>query len=55
MPGNITGKDADLAVRDLARRTRILPRNAARGFALLEKSGFIDDQNRIVSERCSST
>ena len=48
MPRNIRGKDADLAVRDLPGRARILTGNPAGGLALLEKSGFIDDQNRIL-------
>ena len=46
--GNVGGENADLAVRDLARRTRILPRYAARRFALLQKAGFIDYQHRII-------
>ena len=48
MPRDITGEDADLAVRDLARRAGILPPNATRGLALLQESGFIEDQNRVV-------
>jgi hypothetical protein len=48
MPGDITGKDTNLAIRDLACRARILPRNAAGGLALLEKSSFIDDENRVI-------
>jgi hypothetical protein len=52
MPRDITGKDTNLAVRNLARRTGILPRNAAGRLALLEKSSFIDDENRVfVSKR----
>ncbi len=48
MPRDITGEDADLAVRDLARRAGILPPNATRSLALLQESGFIEDQNRVV-------
>ena len=48
MPRNIRGKDADLAVRDLPGRARILTGNPAGGLALLEKAGFIDDQNRVL-------
>ena len=48
MPRNVAGKHADLAVCDLARRAGILPPNPARGLALLEKSGFVENQNRIV-------
>src|SRR5450631_758393 len=45
---HVGGEDADLAVRDLARRTRILPRHPAGGLALLEKAGLVDHQHRIV-------
>ena len=48
VPRDIAGEDTDLAVRDLARRAGILPANAARGLALLEKSGLIDYQNRVI-------
>ena len=37
-----------LAVGDLARRTRVLPVHAARSLALLQKSGLINHQNRII-------
>src|ERR1700690_2653782 len=48
MTRNIGGEHADLAVRNLACRTGILPRHAARRFALLEKAGLVDDEDRIV-------
>ena len=44
----IGGRHADLAVRDLAGGTRVLPRHAARCLALLEESGFIDNQDCVV-------
>ena len=49
---HIGGEDADLAVGDLARRARVLARNSARRLALLQKTGLVDDQNRIlISQR----
>src|SRR6202795_20508 len=45
---NIGSEDADLAVRDLACGTSILPRHAARRLALLEKAGLVDHDDRIV-------
>src|SRR5438046_628075 len=45
---NVGGENADLAVRNLACRTGVLPRHAARRLALLEKAGLIDHENRIV-------
>jgi hypothetical protein len=39
---------ADLAVGDLARRTRVLPRHAAGGLALLQKAGLVNDQNGVI-------
>src|SRR5712691_2219098 len=45
---NVGREDADLAVRDLARRTSVLTRHAARRFALFEKAGLIDHQDRVV-------
>src|SRR5450631_4124903 len=45
---NVGGEDADLAVRDLARGTSVLPRHAARRLALLEKAGLVDHEDRIV-------
>src|SRR6266853_1228928 len=45
---NVGREDPDLAVRDLACRTSVLPRHAARRFALLEKAGLVDHQDRIV-------
>ena len=49
---HIGGEDADLTIGDLARRTRVLARNSARRLALLQKTGLVDDQNRIlISQR----
>ena len=45
---DIAGEDADLAVRDLARRTRVLPRDAAGRLALLQEPRLVDDENRVV-------
>ena len=48
MTRNVGSEDADLAVRDLARRTSVLTRHAARRLALLEKAGLVDHEDRIV-------
>src|ERR1019366_8854402 len=45
---NIGSEDADLAVRDLARGTCVLPRHSARRLALLEKAGLVDHEDRIL-------
>src|ERR1035441_8269281 len=45
---NVGSEDADLAVRDLARGTCVLPRHSARRLALLEKAGLVDHEDRIV-------
>src|ERR1700736_6569113 len=45
---NVGSEDSDLAVRDLARRTSVLPRHSARRVALFEKTGLVDHQHRIV-------
>ena len=45
---NVGREDADLAVRDLARRTSVLTRHAARRFALFEKAGLIDHEDRVI-------
>src|SRR5258706_3836005 len=45
---NVGRKNADLAVRDLARRTSVLPRHSARRLALLEKTGLIDHEDRVI-------
>src|ERR1700721_326751 len=45
---HVGGEDADLAVRDLAGGTSVLPRHPARCLALLEKAGLVDHQHRIV-------
>src|SRR5262249_58058909 len=44
---HIGSEHADLAVRDLTRRTRVLPCDATRCLALLEKAGLIDHQHGI--------
>jgi|ETNmetMinimDraft_8_1059916.scaffolds.fasta_scaffold36269_3 hypothetical protein len=52
MTRDISGEDADLAIGDLARRSRVLARDTTRRLALLEEPGFINDQNRIrVAQR----
>src|SRR5215211_9504427 len=43
----IGGKHADLTVRDLAGRARVLAANPAGGFALLEKARLVQNQHRI--------
>src|ERR1700682_3116250 len=45
---NIGSEDSDLAVRDLACGTSVLPRHSARRLALLEKAGLVDHKDRIV-------
>src|SRR5882762_8728820 len=45
---NVGSEDADLAVRDLACGTSVLPRHSARRLALLEKAGLVDHEDRIV-------
>src|SRR5258708_231822 len=45
---NVGSEDSDLAVRDLARGTSVLPRHSARRLALLEKAGLVDHEDRIV-------
>src|ERR1700726_2303538 len=45
---NVGSEDSDLAVRDLARRTSVLPRHSARRVALFEKAGLVDHEHRIV-------
>src|SRR6266478_2345178 len=44
----VGSEDANLAVRDLACGTSVLPRHPARRLALLEKAGLVDHQHRIV-------
>ena len=44
---HISAEHADLAVRDLARRPRVLTSDAAGGLALLQKPGLIQNKNRI--------
>ena len=50
VPRDIGREHADLAVGDLARRAGVLPSHAARGLALLQKTGLVNDQNRVI--RC---
>jgi len=45
---NVGSEDADLAVGDFARGTRVLPRYPARRLTLFEKAGLVDHQHRIV-------
>ena len=45
---DIAGEDANLAVRDLARRARVLPRDAAGRLALLQEPRLVDNENRVV-------
>jgi hypothetical protein len=45
---HIGGEHADLAIGDLARRTRVLARNPARRLALLQEAGLVDNQNRLL-------
>ena len=45
---DIAGEDADLAIRDLARRTRILPRDATGRLALFQEPRLVDNENRVV-------
>src|SRR5450631_891617 len=45
---NVGREDSDLAVRDLARGTRVLTRHPARRLALLEKAGLVDHEDRVV-------
>ena len=45
---NVGGEDFDLAVRDLTRGTRVLPRHSTRRLALFEKTGLVDHEDRIV-------
>src|SRR6516164_362037 len=48
MTRNVGSEHADLAVRNLACRTGVLPRHAARRLPLFEKAGLVDDEDRIV-------
>src|SRR5450755_224274 len=45
---NVGSEDPDLADRDFACGTSILPRHSARRLALLEKAGLVDHQDRIM-------
>jgi len=44
----LSAEHADLVVRDLTRRPRVLTSDAAGGVALLEKPGLIQNKNRIL-------
>jgi hypothetical protein len=48
LPRHIAGKNANLAVGDLPRRSGILPADTARGLALLQKAGLVDHQHRVI-------
>lgn len=48
MPRHVGGEHSDLAIGDLARRASILACDPARGFALLQNAGLIDDQDRVL-------
>src|SRR6195256_1213003 len=48
---NVGSEDSDLAVRDLARGTSVLPRHSARRLALLEKAGPVNHEDRIVTRQ----
>src|ERR1039457_2322367 len=48
MARHISAEHADLAVRDLTRRPRVLTSDATGGLALLEKPGLIQNKNRIL-------
>jgi hypothetical protein len=50
---NVGREDADLAVRDIARRTSVLTRHAARRIALFEKP--VSSITRTASSFCSMT
>jgi hypothetical protein len=45
---HIGGEHPNLAIRDLARRARVLARNPARRLALLQEAGLVDDQHRFL-------
>ncbi len=47
VPRHVGGEHPDLAVRDLTRRAGVLACNSARGLALFQKAGFVDDKNRV--------
>jgi hypothetical protein len=52
---NVGSEDADLAVRDLARGTSVLPRHSARRVALLEKASLVDYCTASSSAKCPIT
>src|SRR5246127_4700751 len=52
IPRHVGGEHSDLAIGDLARRASVLACNPARGLALFQKAGLIDDQNRVLIAKC---
>ena len=48
IPRHIDGEHSDLAIGELARRAGVLARDPARGLALFQKAGLIDNQNRVL-------
>lgn len=48
MPRHIGGERSDLTIGDLARRASALACDPARGLALFQKAGLIDDQDRVL-------
>ena len=53
MPRHVGGEHPDLAIGDLARLASILACDPARGLALFQKAGLIDDQDRVlIAQRC---
>jgi hypothetical protein len=46
---------ADLAVGDLARRARVLSPNTAGGFALLQETGLVNHQHRVIRRQVLDT
>jgi hypothetical protein len=52
---HISGEHSDLAISDLAHRAGVLTGDATGRSALLEETGLVNDQNRIISRQCSTT
>ena len=48
VPRDIGRKHADLAVGDLARRARVLPPDTAGRLALLQETGLVNHQHRVL-------
>jgi hypothetical protein len=51
VPRHIGGEHPDLAIGDLACRAGVLPADATGRAALLEETGLVDDQHRIISRQ----